>query len=141
MDAEQYSKLRIDTPHHEKTEEFGSPGGGTNINNPDFEQSRHNPYEPCRESRVRSPDAPEGTVTSGETTAPFPGCDYEVTRQWWLYVPQQYDETKAANLMVCFDGEVQQTVVETLVMRYFFGKLFSRNVDSHCCLISANCWN
>ena len=104
MDAEQYSKLRIDTPHHEKTEEFGGPGGGTNINNPDFEQSSHNPYQPCRESRVRSPDAPEGTVISGETTVPFPGCDYEVTRQYWLYVPQQYDETTAANLMVCFDG-------------------------------------
>ena len=104
MDAEQYSKLRIDTPHHEKTEEFGGPGGGVNINDPGFKQSSHNPYEPCAESRVRTPGAPEGTVTSGETAVPFPGCDYAVTRQWWLYVPQQYDAGKPANLMVCFDG-------------------------------------
>jgi hypothetical protein len=44
MEAEQYSKLQIDTPHHEKTEEFGGPGGGININDPGYEQSSHNPY-------------------------------------------------------------------------------------------------
>lgn len=104
MDATQYSRLRIDTPHHEKTEEFGGPGGGVNINDPDFQQSSHNPYEPCTESRVRTPGAPQGTVITGETSAPFPGCDYDVSRQWWLYVPAQYEKSQAANLMMCFDG-------------------------------------
>lgn len=61
-------------------------------------------YQPCPESRIRAQGAPEGTVTSGESTIAFPGCNYDVTRQWWLYVPQQYDKAHAANLMVCFDG-------------------------------------
>ena len=85
MDATQYSRLRIDTPHHEKTEEFGGTGGGVNINDPDFKQSSNNPYEPCVESRVRSPGAPAGTrrvqrergrsiAASGLGATRRPGC-------------------------------------------------------------------
>ena len=82
----------------------GGTGGGININDPDFQQSSNNPYEPCPESRIRADGAPVGTVTTAESAAPFPGCDYEVKRTTWMYVPAQYDPAQAANLMVCFDG-------------------------------------
>ena len=82
----------------------GGTGGGININDPDFAQSTHNPYELGPESTERVAGAPEGSVRSGRTAEPFPGCEYDVERDWWLYVPAQYDEATPANLMVCFDG-------------------------------------
>ena len=82
----------------------GGTGGGININDPDFAQSTHNPYELGPESTQRVAGAPEGSVRSGRTAEPFPGCEYDVERDWWLYVPAQYDEATPANLMVCFDG-------------------------------------
>ena len=48
------------------------------------------------------PDAPRGTVTKHSWTnkVVFPGT----VRDFWLYVPAQYDGTKPASLMVFQDG-------------------------------------
>jgi poly(3-hydroxybutyrate) depolymerase len=102
MDAATYKELKVGTPHHEKTEAFGGPGGGTNINNPAYEQSKHNPYELGPESTQPTSGAPSGTITHAtmEGSEAFPGT----TRDTWLYVPAQYDKVAPANLLVCFDG-------------------------------------
>lgn len=48
------------------------------------------------------PDVPKGTVTSGEfsDSQVYPGT----TRQFKIYVPDQYDPSEPANLMVFMDG-------------------------------------
>lgn len=48
------------------------------------------------------PGVPRGTVTAGRWRSPnvYPGTE----RAYWLYVPQQYDATRPANLMVFQDG-------------------------------------
>jgi enterochelin esterase-like enzyme len=48
-------------------------------------------------------DVPHGVVTkmpSWENSKVYPGTK----RDWWIYVPAQYDKTKPANVMVFFDG-------------------------------------
>src|SRR5687768_6318529 len=52
--------------------------------------------------RIRQAGVPEGKITSGEFTESrlFPGT----RRQYSVYVPAQYREDEAANLMVFMDG-------------------------------------
>ena len=102
MDVSTYNALRLGTPHHEKTEAFGDTGGGTNINDPSWRQSKHDPYELTTFSKHHIDGAPTGAVSSAKITESqaFPGT----TRDTWLYVPLQYSNDIPANLLVCFDG-------------------------------------
>jgi len=58
-------------------------------------------YPPGADSQAR-PDVPKGEVTKHvfEESKIFPGT----TRDYWLYVPKQYDPTKAAPVMIFQDG-------------------------------------
>lgn len=51
---------------------------------------------------LSQPGVPRGTVTAGRWRSPsvYPGTE----RAYWLYVPQQYDAARPANLMVFQDG-------------------------------------
>lgn len=51
---------------------------------------------------AEQPGVPKGTVTAGHHvgTQIWPG----VERDYWVYVPAQYDAARPANLMVCQDG-------------------------------------
>ncbi len=64
-------------------------------------QAEDGPY-PLDTSQVRKPDVPEGKVIRRNFSASkvFPGT----TRNYSIYVPQQYDESKPACLMVFQDG-------------------------------------
>ena len=57
---------------------------------------------PVHEDSKQHRDVPAGTVTSGvfDSSEIFPGT----TRDYWVYVPKQYDKTKPAALMVFQDG-------------------------------------
>ncbi len=58
-------------------------------------------YPPGRDSQPQ-PGVPQGDVKkfTFETSRIFPGTK----RDWWLYVPKQYDAAKPACAMVFFDG-------------------------------------
>ena len=58
-------------------------------------------YPLCPDSQPQ-PGVPQGDVKNFtfETSKSFPGTK----RDWWLYVPKQYDATKPACAMVFFDG-------------------------------------
>src|SRR6187401_2271199 len=52
---------------------------------------------------LEKPDVPKGKVTPMPPSTDskiFPGT----TRDWWIYVPAQYDGSKPASLMVLQDG-------------------------------------
>ena len=52
---------------------------------------------------MRAAGAPEGKTTKMPDLPPskiFPGT----TRDWWVYVPPNYDPATPANLLLCFDG-------------------------------------
>ena len=57
---------------------------------------------PLGPDSLPQPGVPQGEVKkfSFETSKLFPGT----TRDWWLYVPKQYDTAKPACAMVFFDG-------------------------------------
>ena len=76
-----------------------------NINNPEFQQSKHQPYKPTAEATEREAGAPEGAVVEMDSalladSKVFPGT----TRDWWVYVPAQYEPGTPANLLLCFDS-------------------------------------
>src|SRR5215831_15282752 len=58
-------------------------------------------YAPAADSQTH-PDVPKGEVTKHvfEESKIFPGT----TRDYWVYVPKQYDPTKAAPVMIFQDG-------------------------------------
>jgi enterochelin esterase-like enzyme len=64
-------------------------------------QAEEGPY-PLDSSQVKKPDVPKGEVINRNFSASkiFPGT----TRNYSIYVPKQYDETKPACLMVFQDG-------------------------------------
>ena len=57
---------------------------------------------PVHPDSVQKPGVPEGDILSGNWTGStvFPGT----VRDYWIYVPKQYDGTKPAALMVFQDG-------------------------------------
>ncbi len=64
-------------------------------------QAEDGPY-PLDASQVRKPDVPKGKIINGtfSDSKVFPGT----TRKYAVYVPEQYDRTKPACLMVFQDG-------------------------------------
>ncbi len=59
------------------------------------------PYAPGPDAQPQ-PGVPRGEVRTGTFAVSriFPGT----TRDWWVYVPAQYDAARPACLLVCFDG-------------------------------------
>ncbi len=60
------------------------------------------PEYPVHPDSLQKPDVPEGQVTAGKFSASklYPGT----IRDYWIYVPKQYDGNKPASLMVFQDG-------------------------------------
>lgn len=79
-----FASLCCLTPHLEAQRKLGKP-----------------PYPPHADS-IRKEGVPRGTLTHGTFTdsKAFPGT----VRDYWVYVPAQYDATKPACLMVINDG-------------------------------------
>eukprot|EP01052_Picozoa_sp_SAG31_P045630 SAG31_NODE_8407_length_1457_cov_1.983800_2_plen_176_part_00 len=68
-------------------------------------QSKHQPYQLTAEATEREAGAPVGTIIDMDSglladSKSFPGT----TREWWVYVPAQYDAAVPCNLLLCFDG-------------------------------------
>ena len=121
MDAETYAQLKLGTPHEEKD----PPGGMFNLNK-GVALSFADPggfdagYEPHPESLTRLEGAPEGKMIAhkdwAESTV-YPGT----TRDWYVYVPAQYDPSKPAALWVGMDAfgssEQGHTTLDNLIFK------------------------
>ena len=81
------------------------------------------PYQPGPESTTQ-PSVPHGEVTKHEWTDSkvFPGT----TRDYWVYVPKQYDPKKPACLMVFQDGKGYQNVGGLVRVPNVFDNLIAR---------------
>jgi len=58
---------------------------------------------------MKKPGVPEGTITKYEwnNSKVYPGT----VREYWVYVPKQYDSKKPASLFVCQDGQKYQAPI------------------------------
>ena len=65
-------------------------------------------YQPGPDSK-KQPGVPEGTITkySWSTSKVFP----DTVREYWVYVPKQYDGSKPACVFVCQDGQMYSAPV------------------------------
>lgn len=119
MDEDTYAALNLGVPQDQKS----PPGGMFNLNK-NIELSFDDPggfdagYEPHPESVARIQGAPEGTVTAHKAWAGstvYPGT----TRDWYVYVPAQYDASKPAALWVGMDafgmGTEGRTTLDNLI--------------------------